>query len=522
MLLLLAYLARRFSHGCISFLVAFSLIWSPVFQARAMIPAVALVPMAVAASRVFMAAATRVGPALTHTNIGIGVGIGSLSYLVDKNWEDVVSYTANASAGYHAAVTSGVVSFAALASSVNISRIDTELASLSWAITGGNVILSYGNVPFKDVLMAFPGDTSFPYIPRNDGMFLYQPLPGHSFSSVYNTSGFKTYLCPIMNAPSNDPVTQACTGLPEIPFGEFNYGVQYKSIGTGCNDPLDCAKAYIAARLVELSWLHGNTVRVDGLRDYAYAIQNVSVNFGGCYDSRSSSYTSFPGYRCPVTLDYEKKVLDQANPSIFLPIQETYNIDVNLLKPAFSQAQTIDEYIERYPPAANLPLTPASVASIINAMFARAANVPGYEGLNYFPITAADVTQALGNAAVPLSSLVTAVAVVPGTGTGVGNPPVPGVTSIDLGPNPGIPPPTLEGIPTAAQIMAPIFDLFPSLRNFQTPGHTSQCPAFAVPFFGETISTTKHCELLESQRLPLGAAALAGWSIAVLIIVLGA
>ena len=522
MLFLLLYSYRRHCRAFITHLLAFSLIWSPVMQARAAFP-LALIPIGVIAARAFMAAAVRLGPLLTHTNIGMGVGIGSLGYLVDKNWEEVVGYTVNAASSAHAAVSAGVLSFAALAGSVGVTAVSTDVSSYTWSSSAGTLYISYGKVDLKDALPGNPGDAAFNYSLRRDGKFLYLPLAGSSYSTVYNSSGFKTYLCPLMPNPSSEPTQEACRSLPEMSFGANQYGTQYMSIGIGCNEPMDCAKAYVSGRLVQLSGLQGLYSDQQGQRNFANAVNNVSANFGSCFDSRSSGYASFPGYRCPVTLQYDIARLESQTPDSYTPVTENYAIDVNLNMPLLTQTQSLNDYLDRYPLAGNEPVSPASIAAIVNGMFTRAVSRPGYAGLNYFPITAADVAGSLqAGERVPLSSLVLPIEGVP-PGTIPGNPTVPpGTGTVDLGPNPAIPAPVLEGIPTAAQIMAPIFDLFPSLQNFQVPGHTSQCPAFVVPLWGQNVSTTKHCELLESQRAPLGAAALVGWSIAALIIVLGA
>lgn len=521
MLLLCLYLLRRFSRGFLAYLLAFSLIWSPVMQARAAGPLV-LIPIGVAAARVFLAAATRVGAQLTYTDAAAGAGLALVAY-AGENWTDIVEYTSNAAAAWNSAVTGGVLSFASLASAVGVSSVSTDVSTYSWSATAGNVNVSYGNVPIKDALAGRPGDTAFAYTIRHDGNYAFAPLAGNTFSTVYNASGFKTYLCPLMPNPSAEPTQEACRNLAEMPYGTFIYGTQYLNIGVGCVDPLDCAKAYISGRLVQLTWLQGNTYNADGMRNFANAVNNVSANFGSCFDTRASSYTAFPGYRCPVTLSYDIAALESAQPGTFTTVTENYAIDVNLQKPTFSQAQTLNDYIDRYPLAGSQPLSAASVAQIMNAMFLQASSRAGYQGLNYFPITAADVSGALApGEGIPLSSMTSPV-VAGGAGTIPGNPTAPGGSAtVDLGPNPGIGQPTLEAIPTAAQILAPVLDLFPSLRNFQVPGHTSQCPALVVPLWGQEISTNKHCELLEGQRVALGAAALVGWSIAALVIVLGA
>lgn len=522
MLLLLAYLVRRFYRGFVVHLVAFSLIWSPVMQARAVPPAVILVPAAAMMARAFVVAATRVGAQLTATNVAAGSGL-ALVALAGENWTAVQNYSVNAMAAFHTNISAGVASVAALASSNGINSIVTDFATYTMSGAGGTVYSSWGRTPPRDALPVDPGDVSFPSTPRWDGNPGFLPIAGNSFSTVFNVSGFKTYLCPILNVGANpEPTAQACQTLPEMPFSTFNYGTQYMSIGIGCAYAPECAKAYVAGRLVSLSNQTSNVTDGQGRRIYLNIVSNVAVSYSNCFDSRYTGNASFSSFRCPAALTYDIRTFSGLEYSPPQTYTENYNIDVVLNGPPISQSQTLNDYIDRYPLSGSHPVTPATLASIANAMFSAAANRAGYSGINYFPITAADFTAAAQpGEVVPLSSMVTPIAAAPGTGTG--NPTAPGGTAtVDLGPNPGIAQPALEGIPTAAQIMAPIFDLFPSLRNFQVPGHTSQCPPFVVPFFGQDYGTTKHCELLESQRAPLGAAALVGWSIAALIIVLGA
>ncbi len=524
MLILCIYLCRRFYRGFVVNLVAFSLIWSPVMQARAIPPAVILVPVAVMMARAFVVAATRVGAQLTATNVAAGSGL-ALVALAGENWTAVQGYTVNAAADFHTAVSAGVASFASLASSVNVGTIVTDLATFALSPTAGSVYASYGNTPTKQAIPADPGDPSFPQAPRWDGQPGYLPIAGNSFSTVFNASGFRTYMCPLLSGGTiYDASALACQSLPEMPVSTFNYGAQYQSIGIGCNHAPECAKAYAAARLVTLSMSLSGQLDPQGRRTYASVISNVSADFASCYDSRLSGSGTFTSYRCPTTLRYEQQVSEGTGYSSPQPVTENFNVDVTINRPSFSQAGSLNDFIDRYPLAGSLPVTNGSMAQIANAMFAAAANRAGYQGINYFPITAADFQAAAQpGEVVPLGSFITPVSAAPGTtpGTGTGNPPATGGT-VDLGPNPGVAAPTLEGIPTAVQILSPVFDLFPSLRNFSVPGHTSQCPSFSFNVFGHDIASSKHCELIEGQRSAFGAAALAMWTIATVIIVLGA
>ncbi len=524
-------LASRFYRPLVSVLLSVQLAMAPVQHAQAFVPAVAVVvPISVFAARVFMLAASKVGSGLTAAGLtatqaaaGGIFGAGLLIY-ADKNWPEIVDYNINSSPSYGTGVSNGVPSFASIAGAVNVPTVKTDTTGYSWSVVGGMVTSSVGDVPSKNALPGDDNPSQFPSELRWDGYPKYQPMSGTSFSTVWNGSGFKHYLCPVLSPSLNEPDV-ACQGLPEMPYATYKYQSYYQSIGAGCIDPRECVKAYLAARLVHLSGALGSGTTSQGQPYYQRAIQNASATYGACFDSRTSQYGRFFGYVCPATLTYSQAILSPGMQPTFTDVTENLVINPTLLGPSFSNAASLNDYIDRYPLAGNEPLMPDSMAVIFNAMFSVASARAGYSGLGYFPITAAHVSAALEPGEyVPLSELIKPISA-SGSGStpGTGNPTAPGGSvTVDLGPNPGIGAPTLEGIPTAAQIMSPIFDLFPSLKNFQVPGHTAQCPALVIPLWGQEVSTNKHCELIEGQRQALGAAALVGWSIAAIIIVLGA
>lgn len=112
---------------------------------------------------------------------------------------------------------------------------------------------------------------------------------------------------------------------------------------------------------------------------------------------------------------------------------------------------------------------------------------------------------------------------VPGTGTGtVGDQNINIDVNLDLGDYPAVNQPTLDEPPTAANILDPIFNLFPSLQNYQVPEHTSECPRPSFEAFGETYEVSAHCDLMEDQRETIGVIMLLFWSICALAIVLKA
>lgn len=527
LLYVLARLLRRFHHQAICVALSLQLAWAPVQHARAAAP---LIPVAVAiavfARAVFTTAVTRMGAQITYQNVAAGTVIAGSATLMDRNWDDVVQYVSNSTPSYGHGVSNGVPSFASMAASVGQTSVSTDTTSYSYSVLPGAVNAQVGNVPMKDPIAADNDSGPLPSTTRWDGYKKYTPLADSSFSTVWNSSGFKSYLCPVLS-PALDEPAASCRTLPEMPYAQYKYQSQYQSIGAGCMDANTCAQAYVAARLTHLTGTIASAygTNAQGLPYYQMAIENVTTNYASCYDTRYSQYTMFGGYRCPVTLSYSQAYLQPGQTPTFNTVTENLVVDVTLIRPAISTGTSLNDYIDRYPAAGMEPIVPTSLANVFNAIFQSAASRAGYSGINYFPITAADVTAAAQpGEIVPLGELVKPI---PASGTGAqpgtGNPTAPGgSTTIDLGPNPGIATPTLEGVPTAAQIMSPIFDLFPSLRSFTVPGHASQCPPLSLPLWGQEVSTNKHCEVMEAQRGTLGAVSLVAWSIAAIIIVLGA
>ncbi|MBR7964689.1 hypothetical protein KDW41_30460, partial [Burkholderia vietnamiensis] len=89
-------------------------------------------------------------------------------------------------------------------------------------------------------------------------------------------------------------------------------------------------------------------------------------------------------------------------------------------------------------------------------------------------------------------------------------------------PNPGVAAPTLETIPTAAQILAPILGLLPDLKSFGVPAHIGQCTQPSITLFGRVYTVTSHCTLAEQLRPQIYTTFVLAFSLAALFIVLTA
>lgn len=200
-----------------------------------------------------------------------------------------------------------------------------------------------------------------------------------------------------------------------------------------------------------------------------------------------------------------------------------------------------------------------TLARIVDKAWQAAAMQPGYQGLPYSfsqPVTAVDVDPwAMANpASVPTVADMLVPASNPGTNTvpisptvtpGTSTPPVtyltvPPATSsnvnvvntpnvnvtnqvqVDLGPNPNIGTPSLESTPTAQAVLQPILNLFPSLRTFVVPSHSSECPKPSFSMFNKTIVMDSHCSLLDGAKPILSAVMVFVWVVVGLFIVLAA
>jgi len=192
-------------------------------------------------------------------------------------------------------------------------------------------------------------------------------------------------------------------------------------------------------------------------------------------------------------------------------------------------------------------LNPAIVAALANQAWQQAAAQPGYDGIPYpqsNPISAPDVnawtsqnpdyaptvrdftapnpttstqTQPWALPQNPASA-VTTPATTPNQNTT--NPSTQPVTN--LGPDPGIGSPTLEATPSAQQILAPILNLVPGLRNFSTTSHVGSCPRPSFSLFGQSHVMDAQCTLIEAQKPTIQAAMAFAWTAIALFIILSA
>lgn len=194
------------------------------------------------------------------------------------------------------------------------------------------------------------------------------------------------------------------------------------------------------------------------------------------------------------------------------------------------------------------PASPALLADLANNAWQHAAAAPGYAGLPYDasnPVTQADVQQwqqvnpssyptvsdvvmpqpapSGGTASDPFTLPASAPSSTPGSNPTPTTPTNPSSQPLEnLGPDPGIGAPALEPTPTASQILAPLFNLMPSLRSFVVSQHASECPKPSMVLFNKTVTLDQHCTVLEGVRGVLFAVMALVWVMVAMFIVLDA
>lgn len=200
------------------------------------------------------------------------------------------------------------------------------------------------------------------------------------------------------------------------------------------------------------------------------------------------------------------------------------------------------------PESLTQPVDYASLAVIANYLHQKAASEVGYAGIPYnaaAPITVAQVravAEANPSLVPPVSSLFTPVdsaggfalgssaqAAAAGSPSGyspVLAPPTGGFVSppaapvVDLGPNPGTPPPTLD----APDWFQPLLNMLPGWRSasFTSQGQCMK-PSFDLrPVMNSVIEMHSHCDLFEQNRALLASVMAVVWVMLAAFIVLGA
>jgi hypothetical protein len=193
-------------------------------------------------------------------------------------------------------------------------------------------------------------------------------------------------------------------------------------------------------------------------------------------------------------------------------------------------------------------LNPAVLAALANRAWQQAASQPGYDGLPYpqsNPITSAEVstwTNANPQYAPSVRDFVspnptttanpqpwalptnpTATTTTPATTPNANTVnPASANPQQNLGSDPATGAPQLEATPTAQQILQPVLNLVPTLRNFSASPHAGTCPKPSFSIVGKSITMEAHCTLIDNNKAVMQAAMAFAWAAIALFIILSA
>ncbi|EJC0945819.1 hypothetical protein P4P50_002424 [Salmonella enterica] len=234
----------------------------------------------------------------------------------------------------------------------------------------------------------------------------------------------------------------------------------------------------------------------------------------------------------PVTLS--KYYCEPPKPADYITteskITKQYMVSTNAkYKPANQiYAGTLDDILSK----ADLQtrLDNALVAKLINAMLMEAATKEDYKGIPFSsskPVTVSEVDSLLKqmNLTLTYADLFREAEtdeesyIINNTNVDVD---IDNGSDFDLGENPDIKPPDIEEPPTGTQILKPITELMPDIKNLSISSKNVQCPLWSFEIWDNKYSIDSHCELLEKIRPLLKAVFLLIWGIISLRIILSA
>ncbi|NHB63726.1 hypothetical protein C5472_22395 [Photorhabdus sp. RW14-46] len=227
----------------------------------------------------------------------------------------------------------------------------------------------------------------------------------------------------------------------------------------------------------------------------------------------------------------------------------TYKIGINLSDinafykylnkySSFPEIRSDVDYDKFYDEAKDVNVSPDFLAKFLNNMMLKASLLPDYEGVpvtSSNPVTAAEINAALGSNTVSLQDLLNGIQISPELKPEVltqtnplTNPkpepdkPSPDTPSVSLGENPGIPAPSLDDVPSGDEILNPLKNLMPEVKNMSISSKDVRCPVWSFELWDNKYSIDSHCELLEKIRSLLKAVFLLIWGIISLRIILTA
>lgn len=317
--------------------------------------------------------------------------------------------------------------------------------------------------------------------------------------------------------------TQRCSMVADYVPGSFKWFWRGPSqqVIHACNEVSDCVQSAIS-HFMYLKTFNYKKNGSDPAQQYygAYLARPMTA----CADDAEYAHIqpTTAGVLCAYAMTYEWTQDYRVTPNMVVYDDNASGylsyITLNPVPVVCPGATKYPQFVACDPRFANEALTPKTLARLVDQLFYWGSYRTGYAGHVYTPVITADAITALGGQLVKVSSLAEKV-----TPPAILAPSVPASAAGNAwGPNPATPAPTLEGIPTAAQILGPLWELFPSLRSYTVEGHSSQCPAFTPSVFGTSLNVTAHCGLLEGQRVAIGALSLLAWAGLAITIVLRA
>lgn len=268
-----------------------------------------------------------------------------------------------------------------------------------------------------------------------------------------------------------------------------------------------------------LYWTYTNKAGVT--KTYLQNVSNANVicndywsSASYCGGSRTGSATTITS--CTVTLSAGNACLPNPPPQYapFNMMSSSVTPGSDYVVAPVTITGNMDTIAPSLPAAAlAAPISDNSLAQVTDALYKQAAAQIGYSGIPYSmvdPVGATDAAtwKAANPSAVPtmadvLSPIGSAVALPDPTAATSGSttPTTLTPTPVDLGVDPGVAQPGLETTPTAAQILAPVLGLLPTLKSFVVPSHTATCPRPTASVWGKTLTLSGHCDLLDAPAV---------------------
>lgn len=470
------------------------------------------IPFAEAAQKIIAAAVTRSNPAKTD-NIDQA-----------ESFRRIVEYAKQSASKANADIAGNAFSYMSFVPQLAAQKIYGETVSYTFA--SGLVMVAIEREPRGGFTYRMRPTYTTPFYigPRGPPARIYEPDMQHAFKNLPRLqSGVVSYtnLC----ASS----TASCWALNNYTPGTYKWFYRDPSQPwmVACNQVSDCVQAAVSMHFYHATFKY----RTAGYDDMGQYWGNYrAAPSGTCNDTSEYAYLSFgliTGLTCIFSLQYNYTTPSQVETfSVGGDYENSFlrYIALNPIPIVCKGATKYPQFLACDARFADDVLSLDSLVRLVDRMYWWGTQRDGYRGVKYTIVTKADALAAIGNTLVKVSSL--AEAVDPPTSTAPAPPastPTPGTggPGVDLGANPGVPQPGLEGI-SASTVLASIWDLFPSLSAWSPGSYAIACPVFTPSVFGSTLHIDQHCQLLEGQRVALGVISLFAWAATALLVVLRA